>query len=177
MILSRSIRSKPLPEKWVANKYNGIYLLAMLGFSEERMAEEIGIGVAVFRNMRDNDPDFRDAVFNGKTRANMLVVESTLANCIDRWIEEEEVHIWKGEEIRVKVKKFHKGNPWLQVKWLAMRVGEGWSEKHQPDTTNNTTNINYDIKMLSVDDLATLERLQKSKQIEQDAGSVDDIDT
>ena len=176
MILSRGPR-RPLPEKWTANNYNGIYLLAMIGFSEERMSEEIGIPVSAFRNMRDNDPAFREALFNGKTRATMEVMSAMHQNCIDRYVDEWETHVIKGELKTIKVKKFHKANPWLQAKWMSLKEREQWAEKHPQGIDNSTTNVNYDIKVLSIEDLEMLKRLQKSKEIAQDAGTIEHTDS
>ena len=172
MILSRGVKTA-LPEKWTTHKYHGVFLLAMLGASEDRMAEEIGIGIAAFRNMRDNDPDFREAIFNGKTKSSMEVVNGLYQNCIDRYVDEEQVHVVNKKVVIVKVKKFYKGNPYAQVKWLSLKERGQWAESHPPDTTNNITNILYNVQKLSVDDLAMLERLQNTIQITQDAGTTE----
>lgn len=151
-----------------------VFKLACLGALDTHICDILGISMPTLTIWKRERPQFFDAIKRGKAMANMKVAESLYLNCIDRWVEEEEIHVVNKEIVRVPVKKFYKAESRAQLKFLAAREPELWSESYKAATSGNgngnTYNYNIDLKVLSVDELSLMESILK-KQIPPHAGT------
>lgn len=159
--------------KWNPENSHTVYLMALLGATDSQMAEVLDVPVDTINRWKNSHPEFMEALSRGKMKANMKVAESFYHNCIDRWIEEEQVHVWKGKIIKTKVKRFIQGDKWAQTKFLAIKHPEQWSEIHKMNEGNPAnSNISINFNILSTDELAMMESIQqKNKQLPENAGS------
>ena len=157
MVLSRV---EKLPEKYTRDNYEFVYLLAMLGATQQTMADAMHVAPSTISKWIEVDSFFGDAVQRGRVDAKLRVLKAFHDSCIGYYKDEEVTNVVKGEVVKTWVSKWHAGNPWSQARFLSLRAkNEGWSESQAP-TVTNTTNITYDIKILSVDELALLEQIQ-----------------
>jgi len=146
------------PVKWNSERPKMAYQLALLGATDVMIAEAFEVDIETINNWKRTKPEFLQELYRGKIKADMKVVENLFLNCIDRWIEEEEVHILKGGLVRkIKVKKFHKGNWQAQTRWLALRQRMDWSETQRLEITNTNVNINkLDLEGITTEQLKVL---------------------
>ena len=157
LVMERKPRT---PSKWNENRAHQAYLLALLGATDKVMAEIMGINENTFDLWKRSHPEFMEAVKEGKYKADMRVVEGFYLNCQDRWIEEEESHIWKGQVIKTKVKKFIQGDKWAQQKWLSLRQRGEWSETQRVEITNTNINITkIDLTGFTTEQLKIMEEI------------------
>lgn len=156
--------------KWKPEYVGLVEKLAILGALDKHIADILGVNHNTISLWKRTHPDFFEAVERGKTQATAKVAESLYLNCIDRYVEVEEVHVVNKQLQTIKVKKFIQGNPWLQARWMSLRMSEQWSESLKMTVDHKTTNINIDIKALNFEELALIERIQQ-KQLPEDAGS------
>ena len=159
------------PMKWNSSFVHVAYQLALLGALDKHIANAMEVDIAVINQWKNKHPEFYEAIRRGKIQADLKVAESFYLNCIDRYIDEEQVHIWKGKIVKTHVKKFVQGDKWSQHKWLLNRAPELWSETYKMAVTNTNTNINIDVKVLNIEELKFLEGIQK-KQITENAGDI-----
>jgi hypothetical protein len=159
MILHRNVS---LPEKYTKDNYQFVYLMAMLGSTQEMLAEAIGVEPTTVASWRENDPLFAEAWQRGELDAKLRVLNAFYDTCIGYYKEEEVTNVVKGAVVVTKVNKWHAGNPWAQARFLSLKgKNEGWSET-QPAIQNNTTNINFDVKMLTTEQLMFINDIQKA---------------
>lgn len=95
----------------------------------------------------------------GRTAANAKVAEGLYLNCIDRYVDDESIHVWKGEVIRVPYKRFVAGDKWAQVKWLATKDRENWSESQNININKVNTNVNIDLTGITMEEMLMLEKM------------------
>lgn len=145
------------PVKWNEDRPRVAYLLALLGATEANMAEVMQVDADTITRWKIVHPEFLSELERGKLQANMQVAESFFLNCIDRWIEVEEIHVVAKQVVRVKVKKFIQGDKWAQAKWLALRQRDVWSEVAKVEITNTNVNVNkLDLSDVTTDQLRLL---------------------
>ena len=81
-------------------------------------------------------------------------------NCLDRYVEEEEVHVFKGRPVVVKRKRFIPGDKWAQNKWLSLRQRAMWSESQKIEITNTNINLTkIDVGNLTIEELRLLQSI------------------
>jgi hypothetical protein len=135
-------------------------LMAMEGLTDKRIAEVWGIHESTLSDWKCSYPEFLEELKNGSTIATLKVVEHFFLNCIDRYVDIEEIHMCKNEVIRVQTKRFIQGDKWAQSRWLALKDRENWSETH--GLQNNTTNIlnimQLDLSCLTAEELKIINK-------------------
>lgn len=140
------------------------YLLALEGVTEVRMAELWGIHINTLNDWKVTRPEFCQALKDGGILANVKVAEHFFLNCLDRYVDDEEIHVWKGEVIRVPIRRFIQGDKWAQARWLATKDRANWTltEHVQIDQTN--ININkIDLTCLTNEELRLYEKLHQQQ--------------
>jgi hypothetical protein len=153
-----------LPEKYCANNFMIVYYLARAGYSDKQIAEALDVYDGVIAYHKEKNPAFMDAFKRGRVEANLVVADGLFLNCQDRYVDVEEVHMYKDKPIIVKKKLFVQGHSWSQVKWLELRDRVHWSIMSQAEARNVHNTINYNYNMLSSEELKLMESIQK-KQI------------
>lgn len=174
-IMRRTISKHTPNQHWHSGRIEQAFGLALLGLTDDQMAAEMGVHPNTFQYWKKTNDEFLAKLNEGKIIADMRVVQGFYLNCLDRWVEEEEVHIYKGKPVVVKRKRFIPGDKWAQNKWLALRQRALWSES--PKIEINQTNINLtkvEIGNLTVEELRLLQSIgmkalaQHGKETEED---------
>lgn len=160
--------------KWDPIYSQRVFSLAVLGASEKVLAAAFNVHVNTIAMWKKTQPEFMEEFHRGQTEALANVAFSLYNRATGYDYEEEEVHVIKGKIERITVKKHMKADTWAAVKFLNLKGREfGWSESHNPTLTNNNININnFDLTVLSKDELKAMTKLglnsmqQEDKDIE-----------
>lgn len=103
--------------------------LALLGLTDEEMAEFFGITRQTFDNWKKVHPAFFAALCEGKTVADAEVADSLYRRATGEWVEFEKAYKKQDGTIEVvKLKSFHPGDPGAAKLWLTNRRGQSWRE-------------------------------------------------
>jgi hypothetical protein len=160
--------------QWNEDRPRQVYMMALLGLTEKQMCDVMGIHQNTLTYWKStNKSGIDEMIRRGKEEADMKVVESFYNNCIDRYVEEEEVHVYKGQPIKVKVKKFIQGDKWAQARWLALRRKEQWSEVQRVEMLNLNLNLTkIDFSGLTEEDLLLAKKIGLTQlQLAQDTST------
>ena len=145
--------------KWNDDRPRQAREMALLGLTDQQMAEVMGVAHDTLVYWKRNKPEFLEALAEGKEIADAKVVDSFYQNCLDRFVDIEEVHVVKGVLKTVTRKKFIQGDKWAQAKWLAVRQRATWSETKNVALTQTNININkFDFTGLSEEELLVLKK-------------------
>ena len=156
---------------WNENCPSIVYHLALLGYTDKKIALAFQVEEDTIHTWKRNHPEFMKSMEMGKLQADSVVVENFYMNCIDRWVEQEEVHVVKGEIKKVKVRKFIQGDKWAQAKWMSLRQRGEWSEVARVEVMNTNVNINkLDFSGLSLEEVKLIEQIQL-KQLSNSGGN------
>jgi hypothetical protein len=123
-----------------------VFNMAILGLTEKEMATILGVCIETFNYWKKAKRGFGSKLEKGKRPANAKVARHFYLNCIDRYVEEEQVVVVDHEIHKVKVKKFQKGNWQAQAKFLALRERALYAEVKQLEITNNVN-----VKIATID--------------------------
>ena len=133
----------PLPTKYTEDTKQKAYLLcAIYGATDEILAKMLGVTVRTIQNWKNTHPDFYEIVELGKTMANANVANELYKSCFDKYIWLEEERCIKGQVIVTRKQICIPGNVHAQIKFMAVRDPEHWSETSRAMEVNNTTNYN-----------------------------------
>jgi hypothetical protein len=149
------------------------FRLALLGATDKEISVVMGVSINTIDLWKRTKSEFLRALMDGKTKADAKVAASFYLNCIDRWVEEEQVHVntRTGKIIKVKVRKFVQGDKWAQQKWLSIRQRSTWADIQKTELVQKNININkFDFSGLSTDELALVRKLQL-KELAEHVGS------
>lgn len=141
--------------QWNEDRPRQAYEMALCGLTNVQMAEIMGVSPDTVKYwIHTNKSGFADMVMKGKEVADMKVAENFYQNCLDRYVDEEEAHLYKGQVIKVKVKKFIQGDKWAQLKWLALRQRGVWTESQKVEIMQTSLSITkIDFSGLSMEEL------------------------
>ena len=158
--MKRSTKKHIPNTKWNKDRCRQIYEMALLGLTEAQMARILDISPELIKYWKKNKLDFQKALQDGKDLADAKVVANFYQNCLDRWVDVEDVHIASGNVIRTKRKKFIQGDKWAQSKWLSIRQRALWAETQNVNVTNTNINVQkYDLGGLSERELLLLKKM------------------
>ena len=145
--------------KYSANNYHVIYCLALLGASEKMMCDALGISQSAITYNKNNNPEFAQALYRGKVDANAKVAHAFFLNTQDRWVDDEQISVYRGEVIRIPYRRFIQGDKYAQLKWLGIKEPENWREVQTMNINKVNTNINLDLTGFSIEEAKQLEQL------------------
>lgn len=158
--MRRKISKHTPNQHWHSGRIEQAFGLALLGLTDIQMAAEMGVHPRTFDYWKRTNEEFLNKLNEGKIVADMRVVQGFYLNCLDRWVEEEEVHIYKGKPVVVKRQKFIPGDKWAQSKWLSLRQRAMWSESQRIEITNTNISLTkIDVGNLSVEELRLLQSI------------------
>lgn len=110
-------------EKWA-------YKFALLGLTDERIAEQFEIGLTTLEKWKTEHPEFYEALKNGRDRADTNVTYSLYQSAIGYKTEQEKVFIHNGKIIKTTVTEHYAPNPTAAIFWLKNRQKAVWRDKH-----------------------------------------------
>lgn len=105
--------------------------LALLGLTNEEMAEFFGIHVSTFYRWMTEWSAFREAVNDGKVIADANVADSLYKRATGEIVELEKVvkHHETGEHVVIKYKSYIPGDTGAAMNWLKNRRRQNWQDK------------------------------------------------
>lgn len=118
----------------VRGKYISIYpsiarSMAMLGATDEQMAEAFRVSRSTFLEWKGRHPEFAEEVHKGKLMADAQVAASAFHGAIGYSHPEEVIKVVDDKIVRVNTIKHYPPNATLNVFWLKNRQPELWKEK------------------------------------------------
>lgn len=119
----------------IRGKYMSIYpgiarSMAMLGATDEQMAEAFGVSRSTFLEWKNRHPEFAEEVHKGKMLADAQVAASTFHGAVGYSHPEEVIRVLAdGTVVRVNAMKHYPPNPILNTFWLKNRQPELWKER------------------------------------------------
>ena len=82
--------SKHIPNtQWNEGRPQQAFELALLGYTEQQIADEMGVAHQTIEYWKRAKPKFLEKLNKGRARADQKVVNAFYQNCLDRWVEEE----------------------------------------------------------------------------------------
>ncbi|MRX31907.1 hypothetical protein [Aminobacter sp. MDW-2] len=117
--------------------------LALLGLTDEEMAEFFGVSRQTFDNWKSEFPAFFASVCEGKIVADANVADSLYKRATGEHVEIEKAYRNKttGEVDIIKIKTFIPGDAGAALNWLKNRKGDKWRDKQSLDVTVNHEDI------------------------------------
>lgn len=105
--------------------------LALLGLTNEEMAEFFGVHVSTFYRWMAANSAFREAVHAGKVIADANVAESLYKRATGEHVEIEKVvkNAQTGEHTTIKVMTYIPGEAGAAMNWLKNRRRQDWQDK------------------------------------------------
>jgi hypothetical protein len=120
-------------EKWNKSNVKTVYVLAVLGATEEQIAQAMDISPETLEYWKKQHPAFLKALNEGKSGANVAVAQALYRSATGYTYEEESavydrsLHKW----VITKTKKFKEPDNWSAVKWLKLRIAEWLTAKEK----------------------------------------------
>lgn len=110
---------------------DAVHKLALLGLTNEEMAEFFGIDVSTFYRWQAEIPAFREAVHSGKTIADANVAYSFYKRATGEFVVIDKVYTNKqtGAHETVKVTTYIPGESGAALNWLKNRRRQNWQDK------------------------------------------------
>jgi transposase-like protein len=132
----RQPKPKESPKKGRPTKYNDEYLrqvqeLAMIGFSDERIAKFLGTNRESFRQWKKKHPEFLGALQKGRTLATQKVVVSLFERAIGYSHPDSKVMQSEGRPIIVPIRKYYPPDYKCIAFWLKNKEPELWKDKQE----------------------------------------------
>lgn len=107
------------------------YKLALLGATNEQMADALGISLATLHVWRNKHSEFLDALKNGKEVADSKVADSLYHRAIGYTHPEEKIFNNQGEIIRAETLKHYPPDTTAAIFWLKNRDPANWRDVKQ----------------------------------------------
>lgn len=137
-----------------------VYNFALLGLTDKRIADALGITINIFTDWRKRHLEFDQAVYDGRMTVDSHVAHTLLQQCVG-WVEEQEFTnvSYKGTVTRTVRKVYHKPDGYLCLQWLSLRQRELWANSQKIDVTNTVTIKKVDLSDFTNDELKALEKV------------------
>jgi hypothetical protein len=135
------------------------------------MAEIMDVDLNTLNLWKRTHPEFTQELRRGKTEADARMAEALYKRGTGFTVDAEQVFLYKGEPVRVPVKKYYPPDSWAANKWLSLRQRELWSEVQRIETTQTNINITkIDLTGFSREELMLIQKMN-IKQLTENAGS------
>lgn len=119
--------------RYIYNKH--AFRLALLGYADEEIARELGIGFAQFKKWKKHQPGFADWIEKGRARASSRVAKALMKNALGFWTEDSETKTTTttgadgtphSTSVTVTKRKYFAPNVTAQIFWLKNRARKHW---------------------------------------------------
>ena len=156
---------------WNNDRIREVYRLALLGLTDQEMADVMGVTISTFNAWKHERAKFRKALQKGKDEADSHVALALFKRAVGYTVVEDHVAVSKGVVTVTPVRRHIPGDVTAQIKWLQARQRGRWTEVQRHEVTNTNLNI---IKMdlengLTMEEKMLVRKLQL-KQLTQNAG-------
>jgi hypothetical protein len=156
---------KRTPSKWRDDRNREVKALALLGATDEEMAEVMGVNINTFNLWKRTHPDFQKAMRAGKMIADAKTAKSLYKRANGFWIWETDIKMYRGQVIQTPVRKYYPPDSWAAAKILSIRQRTKWADVTKVETTQTNININkIDFSGLSTEELLLMKQIQEKQK-------------
>lgn len=132
--------SKPVkmgrPTAWKDEFIGYAFKLALMGATNEKIADALGISVKTLETWTRTKPEFKGAIVKGRTEADAAVAHSLYKKAVGYYKRTEKATA-KGDV--VSVKEFYPPDTASAIFWLKNRQRDQWRDRHDVDHTHTLT--------------------------------------
>lgn len=118
------------PSKYKKELDDVAYGYALLGATDQMMADLLHIAKSTFNNWKKRYPRFMDSITRGKAPVDVRVAKSLLERACGYSHTEEKIFQHKGEIIRVQTIKHYPPDTSAASLWLRNRQPKIWRDRH-----------------------------------------------
>ena len=178
------IRNRDYLSKFTEFHVRTVFYLALLGMTEQQMAVVFDIPIQTFQKWKNKFPTFVEAIKKGKEQADADVVYSLYQSAVGFEHESEQIFCSKEKIydtdakgkvylkkevpkiIRVPIVKKYPPSVKAAIKWLEIRQPAQWSQHPNVNAKLSVNQYNYDLKVLSMEQLKVLQQIGQQNQTE-----------
>jgi hypothetical protein len=151
--------------KWNDDRARQVKALALLGATDEEMAEVMDININTFDLWKRTHPEFLRAMKSGKMAANAKVAKSLYKRANGFWVWENHVCMYRGVVIQTPVRKYYPPDSWAAAKILSIRERTKWADVTKIESTQTNININkLDFTGMSTEELLLMKQIQEKQK-------------
>lgn len=172
------------PNKYDPNLYDTlVWSLAVKGFTNEEIAETIGISERTFLRWRKNYKSFNDRFIEGRSTATAKVEEALFKRATGYTVTEEETTIKFDNDgnrlpVNVKSKKRHIApDTSSMIFWLKNRDSANWKDRVEVEETGGdglAESLLTQVRMLNIEALEMKEKAEKEAKAKAKKGEKDE---
>ena len=160
------------PTKWNDDRTREGFELALLGLTDEEMARVMDVDINTLNKWKRVHPVFRQALIEGKDKADAKVVHSLYRRATGFTIKEMHVCMYRGRVIQTPVDKYYAPDSWAANKWLSVRQRNKWADVSRVETSSTILNINkLDLTGISLEQMKVLRDIGMKQALTQHASS------
>lgn len=139
--------------------------LALLGLTDDQIAEAFGIHISTLHDWRERHAAFSESLNEGRVRADGNVAHGLYQRAVGMTIYEERLAHQNGKQVVTRVAKQIPPDPGAAAMWLGARQRKLWSKDAAPKEDPDTPGI-HDLADMADDDLAQrIAELQERQKI------------
>lgn len=130
-------RAKPFKEEFIDICYN----LALLGATDEQMANAINVGTTRFYEYKKQHPKFAESIKKGGIVADSQVAQALFKRAVGFYQEVEELKATQEGIVKIKVNKYFPPEPTAIIYWLKCRQPNNWRDNKDKTQINTDDHI------------------------------------
>lgn len=141
---SKVCRSPGRPTKFKPEFVKIAFGMALLGATDEQLAEAFDVALGTIANWKKSEPEFRDALKRGKGQADAAVVRALYRRAIGFRRKSEKIFFdaKRGQVVRVECTEYFPPETTAGIYWLKNRQPERWRENRQPHNDAGGVRVN-----------------------------------
>lgn len=157
--------------KWTIDRIKEVYKLALLGCTDENIAEFMEVNINTINLWKRSHPEFLQAMTDGKEKADAEMAHALYKRGTGFWMDEIHVCMYRGVVIQTTVPKYYPPESWAANKWLSVRQRVRWADVQRTETINTNLSITkLDFSGMTLEQLRFMKEIgmaQRQKAIEE----------
>jgi len=129
------------PSKYDSKLNDTVYKLALLGATDEQLADVLGVAKSTLNKWKNDFPEFSDSLKKGKDEADAEVAKSLYKRAIGFQVKEEHETVTSDGVITKTIWKDIIPDTTAQIFWLKNRQAAKWRDKQEIDHSGVTFEI------------------------------------
>jgi hypothetical protein len=117
------------PTKYDISLNDKVYKLALLGATDEEMADILDISESTLNKWKLDYPEFSESIKRGKVHADSNVANRLYQRALGFEHESEDIKVVDGKIVRVPITKIYAPDPTSAIFWLKNRQPNKWRDK------------------------------------------------
>jgi len=157
--------------KWNLGRIKEVYKLALLGCTDENIAEFMEVNINTINLWKRTHPEFLQAMTDGKEKADAEMAHALYKRGTGFWVDEVHVCMYRGEVIQTTVPKYYPPESWAANKWLSVRQRTRWADVQRTENVSTQLTLHkFDFSGMSIEQLRFMKEIgmeQRQKAIEE----------